>query len=182
MTKLQLAEELLLRPNNRTPPADGALRVHTWWTNTLTLEELVLDYEANKEIWMIETSSAKDLQQTAPNSGYLVESGFPVSGIDLYPIGDPKGVVFIESTSRPRFNSSSLILTAHRKFFWLVSFAYIMIPTITADTPNTYVNLAVWTFGIMANVPSIYTLASIPLSSSEDGRAEVAIWKIARGW
>lgn len=182
MTKLQHAEQHLLRPNNRTPPADGALRVHTWWTNTLTLDESLLDDEANAEIWMTETSSAKDLQQTAPNSGYLAWCGFLVSGIDLHPIDDPKGIIFVGTSSKPRFNFSSLIPTAPRKLFSLVLLACIMIPTISADTPNPYVNLAVWTFGIMANVPSIYTLANPPLSSSKDGRVEIAIWKVARGW
>lgn len=181
MTKLQLAEGHLLRPNDHQPPTDRALRVHTWWTNTLTLEESVLDDEANEESWMIETPSMRNLRRTAPNSDCLTECGVLVAGIDLCPVDDSKGIIFVENTSSPRFNFSSHIRTAPRKFLWLALMC-IIVPTICADTPNPYVNLAAWTFGIMANVPSIYALANPPLSSSKDGRAEVAIWKVARGW
>lgn len=39
-----------------------------------------------------------------------------------------------------------------------------------------------WSFGIMANVPSVYVLASKPVPSRVDDGAERILWKIARGW
>ncbi|KAI7780702.1 hypothetical protein LA080_015599 [Diaporthe eres] len=39
-----------------------------------------------------------------------------------------------------------------------------------------------WSFGIMANVPSVYVLASKPVPSRVNDGAERILWKIARGW
>lgn len=100
----------------------------------------------------------------------------------------PSDVLHVECPSDGRtmprhpINHLCLLSTIPQKFLKLAVLIAIAIPVASAELPGRDVVTMAWTFGIMANVPSVYVLANPPVSSGVDGGAEEVIWKIARGW
>lgn len=83
---------------------------------------------------------------------------------------------------RHPINHSYLLSTIPHKFLGLAVLTAMAIPVVSAELPGRDIITMAWTFGIMANVPSVYVLANPPVSSGGDSGAEEVIWKIARGW
>lgn len=101
---------------------------------------------------------------------------------------EPSDVLHIEFSSDGRtmprhpINHLYLLSTIPQKFLKLAVLIAIAIPVVSAELPGRDVVTMAWTFGVMANIPSVYVLANPPVSSDVDGGAEEVIWKIARGW
>lgn len=101
---------------------------------------------------------------------------------------EPSDVLHIECPSDGRtmprhlINHLYLLSTIPHKFLGLAVLTAMAIPVVSAELPGRDIITMAWTFGIMANVPSVYVLANPPVSPGVDGGAEEVIWKIARGW
>lgn len=101
---------------------------------------------------------------------------------------EPSDVLHIECPSDGRtmprhlINHLYLLSTIPHKFLGLAVLTAMAVPVVSAELPGRDIITMAWTFGIMANVPSVYVLANPPVSSGVDGGAEEVIWKIARGW
>lgn len=97
-------------------------------------------------------------------------------------------VLQIECPSDGRIMSIDLINHLHllsmipHKFLWLAVSIAMAIPVVSAELSQRAIASLAWTFGIMANVPSVYFLANPPVPSSVDDGVEEVIWKIARAW
>lgn len=179
MDALAHAQERLLQPTDRQSLADGETRGQPW-INTLILDESFLEKKTPESGLMIRLPVMKYGHRSGSSEGDFLSPGFASHPTDVY-----QGLSFTEGRQRtgvPYVCFPLIFTKAPRKFFWLAVVTSIVVPIISAETPIPYIDVAVWAFGILANVPSIYVLANPYLSSSGEGRTEDRIWKVARAW
>lgn len=180
ITAPELAEDSVLRPTDFPLPGNGAFRGQPS-TRTSILDELFPDKNTSDDCGMIITPYKNGHHQTVSHLS-STNSGFVGPEIKSHLIDAFQDTSLSRDQSRPGMVLFPINRTGSRKLFSVMVLASIIIPTISADTPIVYVDVAVWAFGILANVPSIYVLANPHLSSSVDGRPEDTVWKVARGW
>lgn len=170
-------EEHVLQPTGQLSPADEALQGQPW-TKTLILDDSTLQKASEDE------SMNKPLFMRYHRSG-SIETDFLSTGIDSHATDVHRGISVSEDGRTPREPYSYfpvISLRGPKRIFWLALLAFVIIPVVSAENPILYVDGAVWAFGILANVPSIYVLANPYLSASGDISSKDIIWTIARAW
>lgn len=173
-----LAEEQVLQSTGRLSLVGEALRGQPW-AKILILDGSVLDEKTSEG-----ESLTKSLFMSYHHSGFS-ERGFFSTGIDSDATVVHQGASFNENGRTPREPYTCfpiILLKGPKRTFWLTLLAFIIIPIVSAENPILCVDGAVWAFGILANVPSIYVLANPYLSASGDGSSKDIIWPIARAW
>lgn len=179
MAALALAQERLLQPTDRQSLADGATRGQPW-TKTLILHESLLQKKTPESGLMVRFPVMKYRHRSGPSEGGFLSPGIASHTTDVY-----QELSFTEGQQRPGtpyVYFPLIFIKAPRKFFWLAVLASIVIPTISAETPILYIDVVVWAFGILANVPSMYVLGNTNSSSTDKGRTDDTIWKVATAW
>lgn len=171
------AEEHVSQPTSQLSPADEALQGQPW-TETLILDDSTLHKASEDE------SMNKHLFMRYHRSG-SIETDFLSTGIDSHTPDVLQGISFREDGRTPRepyTHFPVILLKGPVRIFWLTLLAFVIIPIVSAESPILYIDGAVWAFGILANVPSIYVLANPYLSAGGDGGSTDILWTIARAW
>lgn len=178
MVFLVIAEEQVLQPIDRLSPGGGGLQGQLW-TKSSILGDSILDENSSESESTIGTLFMKYRRSGSSELCSLSHE------IDSRSTDVHHRTSFDEGRRVPEGPCtyfSLLPLQAPKRFFWLAVLASVAIPIISAENPILYVDLAAWTFGILANVPSIYVLANPSLSPGGDGTSQDIIWTIARAW
>lgn len=178
MAAAPLAEKQVLQSTGRLSLAGEAPRSQPW-AKILILDDSILNDKASED-----ESTVKPLFMRYHRSG-SIETDFLSTGIDSHAPDVLQGISFSEDWRTPRepyTHFPVILLKGPKRIFWLTFLAFVIIPIVSAESPILYVDGAVWAFGILANVPSIYVLANPYLSASGDGSSKDIIWTIARAW
>lgn len=164
--------------------SDSRSRCGRLWTDQLFPDDWfrgsqVDEGERNFEIPLVLEGSHGRVSLCGSGGDHFNTPGLYSESSDVLHIECPS-----DGRTMPRhlINHLYLLSTIPHKFLGLAVLTAMAVPVVSAELPGRDIITMAWTFGIMANVPSVYVLANPPVSSGVDGGAEEVIWKIARGW